>query len=84
MCSSDLSGGEAQRVAVARALVTGPRVVFADEPTGALDTVGGERLLDALLGAVRESGATAVVVTHENRVAARADREIRIHDGVAS
>ncbi len=80
----ELSGGEAQRVAVARALVTGPRVVFADEPTGALDTVGGERLLDALLGAVRESGATAVVVTHENRVAARADREIRIHDGVAS
>jgi putative ABC transport system ATP-binding protein len=80
----ELSGGEAQRVAVARALVTGPRVVFADEPTGALDTVGGEQLLDALLGAVRESGATAVVVTHENRVAARADREIRIHDGVAS
>lgn len=80
----ELSGGEAQRVAVARALVTSPRVVFADEPTGALDTVAGEQLLETLLSAARETDATVVLVTHENRVAARADREIRLRDGVIS
>jgi putative ABC transport system ATP-binding protein len=78
----ELSGGEAQRVAVARALVTGPRVVFADEPTGAMDTVSGEKLLEEMLAATREAGATVVMVTHENRVAARADREVRLRDGV--
>lgn len=77
----ELSGGEAQRVAIARALVTGPRVVFADEPTGALDTVGGEQVLGALLGAARETGTTVVLVTHDNRVAASADREIVLRDG---
>ena len=78
----ELSGGEAQRVAVARALVTGPRVVFADEPTGALDTVAGEQVLGQLLSAVRDTAATLVMVTHDNRVAARADREIVLSDGV--
>jgi putative ABC transport system ATP-binding protein len=77
----ELSGGEAQRVAVARALVSGPSVVLADEPTGALDTVSGERVLDALLGATRESGASVVLVTHDNRVAAHADREVVVVDG---
>lgn len=79
---AELSGGEQQRVAVARALVTGPKVVFADEPTGALDTVAGEQVLGQLLGAVRDSGATLVMVTHDNRVAARADREIVLRDGL--
>ena len=78
---AELSGGQAQRVAVARALVTGPRVVYADEPTGALDTVAGEQVLDQLLGAVRDTDATLVMVTHDNRVAARADREITLRDG---
>ena len=78
---SELSGGEQQRVAVARALVTGPTVVFADEPTGALDTVAGEQVLGQLLGAVRDSGTTLVMVTHDNRVAARADREVVLRDG---
>jgi putative ABC transport system ATP-binding protein len=78
----EMSGGEAQRVAVARALVTGPAVVFADEPTGALDTVSGEHVLGALLAAVRDTHSTAVLVTHDNRVAARADREIVLRDGV--
>ena len=78
---ADLSGGQAQRVAVARALVSEPRVVFADEPTGALDTVAGEQVLDQLLRAVRDTGAALVVVTHENRVAARADRELVLRDG---
>jgi len=78
---AELSGGEAQRVAVARALVTGPKLVFADEPTGALDTVAGEQVLGQLLAAVRDTGATLVIVTHDNRVAARASREIVLRDG---
>ena len=78
---AELSGGQAQRVAVARALVSGPRVVFADEPTGALDTVAGEQVLGQLVGAVRDAGATLVMVTHDNRVAASADREIVLRDG---
>jgi len=78
---AELSGGQAQRVAVARALVTGPKVVFADEPTGSLDTVAGESVLGELLSAVRDTGATLVMVTHENRVAATADREIVLRDG---
>lgn len=77
----ELSGGEAQRIAVARALVSAPRIVFADEPTGALDTVSGERVLDALLSAARDCGAAVVLVTHDNRVAARADRELVLTDG---
>jgi putative ABC transport system ATP-binding protein len=78
----ELSGGEAQRVAIARALVTGPRAIFADEPTGALDTVSGDQVLTALLTAARSSYATVVLVTHDNRVAAQADREIVLRDGV--
>ena len=79
---AELSGGQSQRVAVARALVTGPSIVFADEPTGSMDTLGGELLLDLLVGAARERGAALVVVTHDNIVAARADREVRLRDGV--
>ena len=78
---AELSGGESQRVAVARALVTGPRLVCADEPTGALDTVAGEIVLTELLAAVRDAGASLLVVTHDNRVAARADREVVLRDG---
>ena len=78
---AELSGGQAQRVAVARALVSGPRLVFADEPTGALDTVAGEQVLEQLVGAIRETAATLVLVTHDNRVAARADREVVLRDG---
>jgi putative ABC transport system ATP-binding protein len=80
----EMSGGEAQRVAVARALVTGPRVVLADEPTGALDTVAAEQLLETLLDAVRDAGAAMVVVTHDNRVSARADREVVLRDGAVT
>ncbi|MGP3960917.1 ABC transporter ATP-binding protein [Nonomuraea sp. 3N208] len=79
--TGELSGGQRQRVAVARALVTGPRVVFADEPTGALDTLGGEQVMRALLGAARSSRIIVVLVTHDNRVAAYADREIALRDG---
>jgi putative ABC transport system ATP-binding protein len=78
-----ISGGQGQRVAVARALVTGPRVVFADEPTGALDSLNGEKVMVLLTKAARESGAAVVLVTHETRVAAYADREVIVRDGVA-
>jgi putative ABC transport system ATP-binding protein len=77
----EMSGGESQRVAVARALVTGPRVVFADEPTGSLDSLNGELVMDLLVSAAREQGTTVILVTHEARVAAYADRELVIRDG---
>jgi putative ABC transport system ATP-binding protein len=77
----EMSGGQGQRVAVARALVTGPRVVFADEPTGALDSYSGERVMDLLSGVARAQGASIVLVTHEERVAAYADREVSLRDG---
>lgn len=77
----ELSGGQAQRVAVARALVGGPAVIFADEPTGALDSLGGERVMDLLTSSVRGTGAALVLVTHEARVAAYSDREVLVRDG---
>jgi putative ABC transport system ATP-binding protein len=77
----ELSGGQGQRVAVARALVAKPRIVFADEPTGALDTTTGDDVMALLVASVREQGAAAVVVTHEPRVAAFADRLVQVSDG---
>jgi putative ABC transport system ATP-binding protein len=77
----ELSGGQQQRVAVARALITDPKVIFADEPTGALDSVAGEHVMDMLTDAARESGAAVVLVTHDARVAAYADRGIVVRDG---
>ncbi len=79
--SGELSGGEAQRVALARGLVTHPDVLFADEPTGALDSLNGERVMDLLVASARQQGTTVVIVTHEPRVAAYADREIVVRDG---
>ncbi|RJQ87662.1 ABC transporter ATP-binding protein [Amycolatopsis panacis] len=80
----DASGGQGQRVAVARALVTGPKVVFADEPTGALDSLNGEKVMRMLTEAARETNAAVVLVTHEPRVAAYSDREVVVRDGVAT
>ncbi|WP_159772396.1 ABC transporter ATP-binding protein [Streptomyces sp. HM190] len=77
----EVSGGQGQRVAVARALVTGPRVLFADEPTGALDSLNGERVMELLTEAARSTDAAVVLVTHEARVAAYSDREIVVRDG---
>ncbi|MFI2257947.1 ABC transporter ATP-binding protein [Streptomyces tubercidicus] len=79
----EVSGGQGQRVAVARALACTPRVVFADEPTGALDSLNGERVMTLLTEAARDTGAAVVLVTHEARVAAYSDREIVVRDGVA-
>ena len=79
--SGELSGGQAQRVALARGLVAAPDVVFADEPTGSLDSLAGEEVMELLVGAARDQGTTVVLVTHEPRIAAYADREIIVRDG---
>ncbi|MET7933735.1 ABC transporter ATP-binding protein [Streptomyces sp. NPDC005322] len=79
----EVSGGQGQRVAVARSLVTGPRVLFADEPTGALDSLNGERVMELLTEAARDTRAAVVLVTHEARVAAYSDREVVVRDGKA-
>ncbi|RZU72723.1 putative ABC transport system ATP-binding protein [Micromonospora kangleipakensis] len=77
----EMSGGQQQRCATARALVTEPRVLFADEPTGALDTLAGEQVLTQLVRLAREQRTTVVLVTHEPRIAAYADREVVLRDG---
>jgi putative ABC transport system ATP-binding protein len=77
----ELSGGEAQRVALARALVTSPAVLFADEPTGSLDSLAGERVMGLIVDSARAARTTVVLVTHEPRIAAYADREIVVRDG---
>jgi putative ABC transport system ATP-binding protein len=79
--SGELSGGQAQRVALARGLVARPEILFADEPTGALDSLTGEQVMDLLVGAAREQGTTVILVTHEPRVAAYAEREVIVRDG---
>jgi putative ABC transport system ATP-binding protein len=78
---SQLSGGEQQRVAIARALVVGPLLMLADEPTGNLDSSTGEQILTLLRGLVDESRQTLLLVTHDARHAARADRLLRLRDG---
>ncbi len=80
----DMSGGQAQRIAVARALVAGPAVIFADEPTGSLDSLAGEHVMELLTAAARSAGASVVIVTHEPRVAAYAHREVIVRDGRSS
>ncbi|MFE1588989.1 ABC transporter ATP-binding protein [Streptomyces sp. NPDC058737] len=80
----EMSGGQAQRAALARALVTGPKAVFADEPTGALDSLATEQVMTALAHTARESGTAVLLVTHDAQVAAYADREVRLRDGAVS
>jgi putative ABC transport system ATP-binding protein len=82
--SGELSGGQAQRVALARGLVARPQILFADEPTGSLDSLTGEQVMDLLVAAARERGTTVIVVTHEARVAAYADRHVMVRDGVVT
>ncbi|MFE7751927.1 ABC transporter ATP-binding protein [Streptomyces sp. NPDC057428] len=77
----EVSGGQGQRVAVARALVASPKVVFADEPTGALDSLNGERVMELLTESARTANTAVVIVTHEARVAAYSDRDIVVRDG---
>jgi putative ABC transport system ATP-binding protein len=79
--SGELSGGQAQRVALARGLVARPGALFADEPTGALDSLTGEQVMELLVASAREEGTTVVLVTHDARVAAYADRQVIVRDG---
>lgn len=79
--TGELSGGQAQRVAIARALAPRPRVVFADEPTGSLDSLTGERVMDLLIETARQEGTTVVLVTHDARIAAHAERMVMVRDG---
>jgi putative ABC transport system ATP-binding protein len=82
--TGELSGGQAQRVAIARALAMAPKVIFADEPTGSLDSLTSEKVMDQLTGLTREQGTTVVLVTHDARIAAYADRIATVSDGVVS
>jgi len=77
----ELSGGEQQRVALARAIINEPGVIFADEPTGNLDSKTGEGIIELLLSLVRDRGMTLVVVTHDAALATRGDRRLEIRDG---
>ena len=79
---AELSGGEQQRVAIARALVNKPGIIFADEPTGNLDSKTGAAIMDLLFGIVREQNTALVVVTHDPVLALRGDRRLEIRDGV--
>jgi putative ABC transport system ATP-binding protein len=79
--TGEMSGGQAQRVALARALVIQPKVLFADEPTGSLDSLASEQVMELLVGAARTQGTTVVLVTHDPRIAAYADREVMVRDG---
>ena len=80
----ELSGGQQQRVAIARALIAQPEVIFADEPTGNLDSKSGGEVMELLKGIRKRMGKTLVIITHDNRIAAAADRQLTIMDGVLS
>ncbi|GIH02319.1 macrolide ABC transporter ATP-binding protein [Rhizocola hellebori] len=77
----EISGGQMQRAAIARALICGPSVIFADEPTGSLDSVAADEVMELLIDTAKATGAGAVLVTHEPRVAAYADRQVTVRDG---
>ncbi len=81
---NELSGGEQQRVAIARALAHDPELIFADEPTGNLDSRNGAQILDLLFGLAEESNKTLVIVTHDAQIAERGDRTLIIRDGVVA
>ncbi len=78
------SGGERQRAAIARALMNGPRVLLADEPTGSVDSTTGGQILDLFASLARDDGVTTITITHDDKVAARADRVVRMVDGLLS
>jgi len=80
--ASDLSGGQKQRVCIARALVTQPRVIFADEPTGNLDSENGQRVEELLFNLNKKKNMTLIIVTHDEDLAAKCDRRLNMKDGI--
>lgn len=82
--SGELSGGQAQRVAIARSMVIEPKVLFADEPTGSLDSLNSEKIMELFINTAKQHGTTVIMVTHEPTIAAYADREIIVRDGQIS
>lgn len=79
--ATNLSGGQKQRVCIARAIVNNPKIIFADEPTGNLDSGTGKKIVDLLFGLNKDKGTTLIIVTHDEDLAALCDRQIRIADG---
>ena len=77
----EISGGQAQRVAIARAMVVQPKILFADEPTGSLDSLNSEHIMELFIKTAKDNGTTVIIVTHEPSIAAYADREIVVRDG---
>jgi putative ABC transport system ATP-binding protein len=77
----ELSGGQMQRVAIARAMVAKPQILFADEPTGSLDSLNSERIMELFIKTAKKYGTTVIMVTHEPSIAAYADREVIVRDG---
>ena len=80
--AKDLSGGQKQRVCIARAIINNPKVIFADEPTGNLDSATGEKIEKLLFDLNKEKGITLIIVTHDEELAAKCKRQIRIADGM--
>jgi putative ABC transport system ATP-binding protein len=78
----ELSGGQAQRVAIARAMAIEPKILFADEPTGSLDSLSSEQIMELFIAVAKKNGTTVIMVTHEPTIAAYADREIIVRDGL--
>ena len=78
----EISGGQAQRVAIARAMVAQPKILFADEPTGSLDSLNSEHVMELFIKTAKDNGTTVIMVTHEPTIAAYADREIVVRDGI--
>jgi putative ABC transport system ATP-binding protein len=79
---AEMSGGQAQRAAAARAMVTEPKVLLADEPTGALDALAGEQVMSQIVRVARESSTSVVIITHDAKIAAHGDREVAVRDGM--
>ena len=78
---SEVSGGQLQRACIARSMINNPKIIFADEPTGNLDSVTGEKIIQLLFGLNQRNGTTLVIVTHDEDLAARCDRQIHLRDG---
>jgi putative ABC transport system ATP-binding protein len=79
-----MSGGQCQRVAIARAMAISPKIIFADEPTGSLDSLNSQKVMELFIKIARETGTTIIMVTHEATIAAYADRELFVRDGKIS